>query len=94
MAAPEAQFDNGVLDTLALIGTTRVSLLSMFLAIENGTHLGSAGLQLCKAKAFRLTPRARTPERPGLLSLDGEPIPFGPVEARAVPGAMRVLVPG
>lgn len=92
-AAPEAEFDNGVLDTLCLAGTSRLQALKMFLAIEDGTHLGGKGLTLLKARGFRLEPLARTKKRPGLLDVDGEEVPFGPcIEARAHKGALRVLV--
>ena len=92
-AAPEAELDNGVLDILLLDGTSRFQALSMFLAIEEGKHLSNSGLTLVKAKAFKLTPAPRTPHRPGWLDVDGEVIPFGAVEARPHPRAMRVLLP-
>ena len=44
-------------------------------------------------KALRLEPSRRTPTAPGLVVLDGEVVPFGPIEARAHPGALRVLLP-
>ena len=63
------------------------------LAIEEGKHLGGGGLQLLKAKALRLEPTPRTPSAAGLVVVDGEVVPFGPIEARAHARAMRVLVP-
>ena len=93
MAAPDAEFDNGLLDVLVIADSTRFQLLSMFLAMDEGKHLGGGGLSMHRARAFRLTPQPRTRERPGLFSLDGENVPLGPIEARALPRAMRVLVP-
>ena len=93
MAAPDAEFDNGVLDVLALVGSSRLDLLKMFLAIDKGKHLGGGGLRLLKVRAMRLDPAPRSPDAPGHLAIDGEAASFGPVEARAHPRAMRVLVP-
>ena len=93
MAAPNAEFANGALDILTLIGSSRWQLLSMFHAMGEGKHLGGGGLKMYRAKAFRLHPRPRTPSSAGLLLLDGERVPFGPIEARAHPGALRVMVP-
>ena len=93
MAAPNAELANGALDVLALVGSSRWQLLSMFLQIGEGKHLGGGGLKVYRAKAFRLHPRPRTPSAAGLLALDGEPVPFGPIEARAHPSALRVMVP-
>ena len=94
-AAPQAEFDNGHLDVLVLKGSTRAQTLSMFLAMEEGKHIGGAGLSLVKAKAFRFYPQPRTPSKPGLLDVDGELVePFGPIECRPHPGGVRVLCPG
>ena len=89
--APQAEFDNGVLDMLVLADTTRWQALDMFLSIEEGTHLGKKGLQLLKVKAFRIEPAPRTPSSPGILDIDGELVPFGPIEAKPHPAALRVL---
>ena len=91
-AAPEAEFDNGILDVLVLNKATRLQVLGMFLAMEEGKHIGGTGLTLLKVKAFRFYARERTPKLPGLLDIDGELVPFAPIEARPHPGALRVLM--
>jgi len=90
-AAPGAGFDDGCVDIMCLVGTSRWQALSMFLAMEEGKHIGGGGLEVLKAKAFRLDPKPRTPSKPGLFSCDGEQIELGPIEARAHPAALRVL---
>lgn len=65
--------------------------LNMFLSMENGEHLGAKGLQLLKVKAFRLEPTARARSAPGILDVDGELMPFGRLEAKPHPSALRVL---
>ncbi len=64
----------------------------MMLAMPEGKHVTHKGVRICKAKAFRLEPAPRTNKRPGLLVVDGEPVPFGPIEARPHPRALRVLM--
>ncbi len=91
LAAPQAEFANGVLDVLVLVESTRLQTLDMFLSMEDGTHLGKRGLTLLKLKAFRFEPTARTPSSPGILDVDGERVPFGPIEAKAHPSGLRVL---
>ena len=79
------------MDVVLLTSAKRAQVLDVFLAIEEGKHLGKPGLAYLKAKAFRFEPEARTPSRPGLLDIDGELVPFGPIECRAHPAALRVL---
>jgi len=90
-AAPQAEFDNGVLDVLVLCNSTRFQALDIFLSMEDGSHLGKKGLELLKVKGFRFEPAPRTPSRPGILDIDGELVPFGPIEAKAHPGGLRVM---
>ena len=93
-AAPEAEFDSGVLDVLVLTGGSKLSTLKMFLDIEEGKHLKEKSLKLLKVKAFRLFPEPRTSSKPGLLDVDGELVlPYGPIEARRHGHSMHVLLP-
>lgn len=56
--------------------------------MENGTHLNIPGLQIIPATGIRLVPHDAT----GLLTVDGEVVPYGPLEAHVMPGAGRVMV--
>jgi diacylglycerol kinase family enzyme len=77
---------------LILKATSRAKALGVFLAIEDGSHVTSSVVDVVRVKAFRLEPVPRTPSAPGLYSLDGEPVPFGAIEARPHPRMLRVLV--
>jgi diacylglycerol kinase family enzyme len=91
--APDAELDSGALDVLVVKGVGRISTLNMFLGIGEGTHLKKPppGVSLVRATALRLDPRPRTAAKPGLLDVDGEFVPFGPIEGRCHPRALRVL---
>lgn len=86
--SPNSTLDDGVFTILLLRHTiSRVTLLSMFLAIEQGTHLSNPALEVVNAVAYRLEPL--TPN--GFYSLDGETIEYGPVHGTMEPGMARVL---
>ena len=68
-----------------------IQVLSMFLGVEDGSHIGAKGLELLKVKAFRLEPMERSSTQPGILDVDGEAVPFGAIEAKPHAGALRVL---
>lgn len=63
----------------------------MFLAIEEGHHIGKPGLTVLKVRAFRFEPIERRKKQPGILDIDGEVVPFGPLEAGVLPKGLRVL---
>ena len=85
-------------DGASLIAPLNASLLPLNvsewrlgLPPSSGTHLGKRGLSLLKLKAFRFEPAPRTPASPGILDIDGEVVPFGPIEVRPHPSGLRVL---
>ena len=59
----------------------------MFLAMEDGTHMANPNLEVLYATAYRLEPLTDD----GIMSLDGEVVPYGPIQAAVVPGYARVL---
>lgn len=101
--------------------TTRLGLLSLFLQIEDGTHVNNAAVESVRARAFRLEPLTdqvsgvgsrgsgkyadmrriarpdlKSPTSPtstyqGIYSLDGEVVPYGPIQGTMLPGVARVL---
>ena len=44
-----------------------------------------------KVKALRLVPEPRTQRHPGIVDIDGEVVPFGPIEMTSHPVGMRVM---
>nr|XP_012609862.1 sphingosine kinase 2 isoform X2 [Microcebus murinus]XP_012609863.1 sphingosine kinase 2 isoform X2 [Microcebus murinus] len=90
VAAPHARFDDGLVHLCWVrSGISRASLLRLFLAMEHGTHfsLGCPQLGYAAARAFRLEPL--TPR--GVLTVDGEQVEYGPLQAQMHPGLATLL---
>lgn len=81
LAAPHAKFDDGLIHlTFVRAGISRATLLRLFLAMERGTHLSltSPYVSHVSARAFRLQPLSPR----GTLTVDGELVPYGPLQAQ------------
>jgi YegS/Rv2252/BmrU family lipid kinase len=88
-AAPGALLDDGLLDVVALEDMSRMRFLTGVLPrVFKGTHV-----QLPTVRVFRAAEVAISADRPFTMYADGDPIGELPVRVRAVPGAVRVLVP-
>ncbi|XP_006868455.1 PREDICTED: sphingosine kinase 2 [Chrysochloris asiatica] len=90
VAAPHARFDDGLVHLCWVRGgISRATLLRLFLAMERGSHFGLGCPQLgyAAAHAFRLEPL--TPR--GLLTVDGELVEYGPMQAQMHPGLATLL---
>ncbi|XP_053761540.1 sphingosine kinase 2 isoform X1 [Panthera pardus] len=90
VAAPHARFDDGLVHLCWVRGgISRAALLRLFLAMERGSHfsLGCPQLGYAAARAFRLEPL--TPR--GVLTVDGEQVEYGPLQAQMHPGLGTLL---
>nr|XP_031537837.1 sphingosine kinase 2 isoform X3 [Vicugna pacos] len=90
LAAPHARFDDGLVHLFWVrSGISRAALLRLFLAMERGSHfsLGCPQLGYAAARAFRLEPL--TPR--GVLTVDGEQVEYGPLQAQVHPGLGTLL---
>ncbi|XP_052474255.1 sphingosine kinase 2 isoform X2 [Carassius gibelio] len=90
-AAPQAQFDDGLIHlTFVRAGISRATLLRLFLAMERGAHLSvsSPYVSHISARAFRLQPLSPR----GTLTVDGEVVPYGPLQAQVHPSMARLIV--
>ncbi|KAM9780492.1 sphingosine kinase 1 [Neosynchiropus ocellatus] len=88
--APGALADDGVIHLFYVTaGISRPALLRLFLAMEKGAHLacGCPHLVYEKVKALRLEPVS--PE--GMITVDGEMVEYGPVQAQIHPGLARLI---
>lgn len=88
--APGAAADDGVIHLFYVTaGISRPALLRLFLAMEKGAHLacGCPHLVYEKVKALRLEPIS--PQ--GMITVDGEMVEYGPVEAQVHPGLARLI---
>ncbi|TNM96776.1 hypothetical protein fugu_014932 [Takifugu bimaculatus] len=88
--APGASADDGFIHLFYVTaGISRPALLRLFLAMEKGAHLacGSPHLVYEKVRALRLEPIS--PQ--GMITVDGEMVEYGPVEAQIHPGLARLV---
>lgn len=91
LAAPQARFDDGLIHlTFVRAGISRATLLRLFLAMERGAHmsLSSPYVSHVSARAFRLQPLSPR----GTLTVDGELVPYGPLQAQVHPSIARLIV--
>ena len=68
-------------------GTRRMDLLKMMDKIAKGSHTEMNMVHVVEAKAFRVEPA----DSPGLMTVDGEEMPYGPLQAQIHPQMGRVL---
>lgn len=90
-AAPQARFDDGLIHlTFVRAGISRATLLRLFFAMERGTHhsVSSPYVSHVTCRAFRLQPLSTR----GTLTVDGELVPYGPLQAQVHPSLARLIV--
>ncbi|KAJ4931331.1 hypothetical protein JOQ06_025628 [Pogonophryne albipinna] len=90
-AAPQARFDDGLIHlTFVRAGISRATLLRLFFAMERGTHhsVSSPYVSHITCNAFRLQPLSTR----GTLTVDGELVPYGPLQAQVHPALARLIV--
>ncbi|XP_049587062.1 sphingosine kinase 2 [Syngnathus scovelli] len=90
-AAPQARFDDGLIHlTFVRAGISRATLLRLFFAMERGTHhsVSSPYVSHISCRAFRLQPLSAR----GTLTVDGELVPYGPLQAQVHPSMARLIV--
>jgi YegS/Rv2252/BmrU family lipid kinase len=88
-AAPDAELDDGLLDIVTLADMPkRRFLLSLLPKVFKGTHVEEP--EVTVLRAAKVTINA---ERPFQVYADGDPIARLPVTVRAIPSAVKVLVP-
>ncbi|XP_066530214.1 sphingosine kinase 1 [Hoplias malabaricus] len=90
MVAPDARPYDGHIHLFYLTaGVSRSALLRLFLAMEKGTHLTGDCPHLVyrRVSALRLEPVTR----PGVITVDGEQVEYGPVQAQVHRGYARLI---
>uniref|UniRef100_A0A3Q3EY66 Sphingosine kinase 1 n=1 Tax=Labrus bergylta TaxID=56723 RepID=A0A3Q3EY66_9LABR len=90
LAAPGAAPDDGVIHLFYVrAGISRAALLKLFLAMEKGEHLGTICQHLVyvKVRALRLEPFSPK----GIITLDGEVVEYGPLQAEVHRGLARLI---
>ena len=88
-AAPDAELDDGLLDIVSCADTPKWRFLTSLLPrVFKGTHV-----ELPEVTVLRAAEVTIAADRPFTMYADGDPIAELPVTVRAVPGAVRALVP-
>lgn len=86
--APDARLDDGLLDVVAIRRTGRARFLASFPKVFKGEHVQLEHVVVRRAREVRVTA-----SRPFTVYADGDPIADLPVVVRALPAAVRVLLP-
>jgi YegS/Rv2252/BmrU family lipid kinase len=88
-AAPAAMLDDGLLDVVALGAIGKGRFLTRILPrVFKGTHVEDPQVTVMRAREIVLAA-----DRPFTMYADGDPIGELPVRVRALPAAVRMLVP-
>jgi YegS/Rv2252/BmrU family lipid kinase len=88
-AAPDALLDDGLLDVVALESVGKLRFLTRLLPkVFSGAHVHEPCVSVMRAREVYVDA-----DRPFTMYADGDPIAQLPARVRALPGAVRVLVP-
>ncbi len=93
--APPAEVDDGLLDVVIMRHGPRLAFLRALAKVKSGSHLGLPQISMDRGSDVTVTVGRDLP-----AAADGEPLPGAaplrsgtPLRMRALPGALRVLVP-
>ncbi|TNN69494.1 Sphingosine kinase 1 [Liparis tanakae] len=90
LAAPQATSDDGLIHLFYVrAGISRAALLKLFLAMEKGAHLDTNCQHLVHAKVRALRLEPHSPK--GIITVDGEVVDYGPVQAEVHRGLARLI---
>ncbi|XP_075870223.1 sphingosine kinase 1-like [Nelusetta ayraudi] len=90
MAAPGFSLDGGLIHLFYVrAGISRGALLKLFLAMEKGAHLATSCQHLVHAKVRALRLEPQSPK--GIITVDGEVVEYGPVQAEVHRGLARLI---
>lgn len=88
MAAPAATMHDGLIYLLLMRAPlTRMQMLTIMGQLETGAHTKNPLVEMVPVRAFRLEPCNKI----GNMVVDGEKVPYGPIQAHVLPGKARVM---
>ncbi|XP_063052422.1 sphingosine kinase 1 [Engraulis encrasicolus] len=90
LAAPESAMEDGLIHLFYVkAGISRATLLRLFLAMEKGAHVATDCPHLVyeRVRALRLEPHSAK----GTITVDGELVEYGPVQAQVHGGLARLV---
>lgn len=89
-AAPDSTLDDGLIHLFYVkAGISRAALLRLFLAMEKGAHLTTNCQHLVHAKVRALRLEPHSPK--GIITVDGEVVEYGAVQAEVHRGLARLI---
>ncbi|XP_058833127.1 sphingosine kinase 2-like [Topomyia yanbarensis] len=92
--APRSKLNDGVIWLLIIkAGVSRSQLLSFMLGLGSGTHLPAQNneyILMVPVTAFRIEPSSGSV---GHMTVDGENVQYGPIQAEIFPSLAKVMVP-
>jgi YegS/Rv2252/BmrU family lipid kinase len=86
--APDARLDDGLLDVVTIGRSSRLRFAATLPKVFKGTHVTDPLVTVQRAREVRISA-----SRPFDVYADGDPIAALPSVVRALPGAVRVLLP-
>ncbi|XP_059471901.1 sphingosine kinase 2-like isoform X2 [Neocloeon triangulifer] len=88
--APDARPDDGVIWLVVIrAGASRSQLLQFLLGLSSGSHIHMPIVEMIPVTAFRLEPE--NVKSTGHITVDGELVDYGPIQAEVMPGMSRIL---
>lgn len=92
--APDSKLSDGIIYLVIIrAGISRAQLMQFLLNMSSGTHLTEAPtshIQVVPVTAFRIEPHEGDD---GIMTVDGERVGYGPIQAEVIPGLLKVMVP-
>ena len=89
LVAPKSRLNDGIIYlTLVRAPITRLHLVKLYSAMQEGTAASDPRAEVIRVRAFRLEPLDR---RQGVLMVDGEMVDYGPIQAQVLPSMARVM---
>lgn len=88
-AAPLAHLSDGYLDLVCTRGVGTCSVLDLLIGAETGDHINNTDVEYRKVRGLRIYPDPNT--RESVFSMDGERLPYQPMEMHVFPGVLRMI---
>lgn len=92
--APDSRLNDGIIYLVIIRGGVgRSQLTHLLLGMSSGTHLPKEPnryIEVVPVRAFRIEP---SPDKEGIMAVDGERVDYGPLQGEILPGMIKVMVP-
>ena len=88
MLAPDAALDDGILDVVMILQTSKANFLRRAPAVFTGAHVRLENVEVLRGRTVEIAA-----SRPFTMYADGDPIAELPVTVAVLPAAVQTLVP-